>query len=409
MPLFVNAKPQLAPLDVQIEKLVYGGEGLARVDGQVLLVPFVLPGERVTVTVERVKTGLLCGSLLNIAEAAPQRITPACEYFANCGGCHYQHAQYPLQLEQKREILWETLQRLGGIAYENDIPVLSAEPWRYRNRIQLHFSHGKVGFRKTGSHDLCPINHCEISSPALNEAIAKLEAAVRQPQWPDFLRSVELFTNESQLQLNIVDSTRPIAARFFEWCATFLNSLASGPIEYAAAGHIFRITRGSFFQVNRFLIDTLVGEVLHEAAGKHAVDLYAGAGLFSLPLAQRFARVEAIERSGPAFRDLEWNASRTGAGIRPIRASAEEFLRSSSETPDLIVADPPRAGLAAEATAELLRIRPSKVVIVSCDPATLARDLRKLLVAYRIARLTLVDLFPQTYHLETIAHLELIN
>jgi len=401
----VNSK--LQPVEVQIEKLVYGGDGLARLDGQVLLVPFVLPGERVIVTREIAKAGLLRGTLLNVIEAALQRITPRCEYFANCGGCHYQHAEYALQLEQKKLILRETLQRLGGVTYEDEIPMLSAEPWHYRNRIQLHFSDRKMGFHQAASHALCAVNHCEISSPALNDAIAKLQVAIRQPQWPQFLRSVELFTNESELQMTVVDSVRPVAARFFGWCASFLDSFASGPIEYSAAGHMFRISRGSFFQVNRFLIDKLVSEVLSEASGNFAVDVYAGAGLFSLPLSQRFARVDAIERGGPAFRDLEWNASRNGANIRPTRAPAEEFLRNVSDTPDLILADPPRTGLGADVTRELLRIRAAKLVIVSCDPATLARDLRKLLAAYRIARLTLVDLFPQTYHLETVAHLEL--
>jgi 23S rRNA (uracil1939-C5)-methyltransferase len=405
-PLLVSNK--LQPVEVRVEKLVYGGEGLARLDGQVLLVPFVLPGERIAVAAEQVKSGLLRGTLLNVIEPAAQRVTPRCEYFANCGGCHYQHAQYELQLEQKKAILRETFQRLGGIVYEHEIPVLSADPWQYRNRIQLHFADRKMGFHQSGSRELCSINHCEISSPALNDAIAKLQAAVRQPQWPRFLRSLELFTNESQLQMTVLDSGRPVAARFFEWCADFLDSLASAPIEYPAAGHMFRISRGSFFQVNRFLIDSLAGEVLNEGAGNYAVDLYAGAGFFSLPLSQRFARVDAIERGGPAFRDLECNAGRSSAVIRPLRASAEEFLKSLADAPDFILADPPRAGLGSEATAELLRVRAPKLTIVSCDPATLARDLRKLLAVYRIARLTVVDLFPQTYHVEAVAHLERI-
>jgi 23S rRNA (uracil1939-C5)-methyltransferase len=393
-------------LELQIEKLVFGGEGLARVNGQILLVPFVLPGERVAVASGHVNAGLLRGSLLEVIEAAPARITPRCEYFANCGGCHYQHAEYTVQLAQKKAILRETLQRLGGIRFEDEIAVLSAGPWHYRNRIQLHFSDGKLGFHKAGARDLCSINHCEISSPVLNAAIAKLQAAVRQPQWPQFLRSLELFTNESELQLTIVDSARPVAARFFEWCATFLQPLVPGAIEYAAAGHAFRVSRGSFFQVNRFLIDPLVTEALGGRAGNYALDLFAGVGLFSLPLARRFARVEAIESSGPAFRDLEWNAARGSAGIRAIRGSAEEFLRSLKETPELIIADPPRAGLGAHAAGDLLRIRAPHLVIVSCDPATLARDLRKLLAEYAMTRLTLVDLFPQTYHLETVVQLE---
>lgn len=391
---------------LDIEKLVYGGEGLARLDGQAVLVPFVLPGERVEVTTQRVKTGLLRGSDQRVLQQSPERVIPRCEYFENCGGCHYQHAEYRLQLEQKREVLRETLQRLGGLRYDDEISVLSGDPWFYRNRIQLHFDERRAGFHKTGSHDLCAIDHCYISSPVLVEVIAKLQAAVKEPQWPEFLRSLELFTNESEIQLNVIDTTRPVAARFFEWCGTFIPLLAAGPIEYAAADFRYRISRGSFFQVNRFLILALVQEVMDKRSGKHAVDLYAGVGLFSLPLASRFETVDAVEQGGPAYRDLEWNAGQSAANLRAIRATAEEFLRQISETPDLIIADPPRAGLGNDVTKELLRIKSPQLTLVSCDPATLARDLKKLVSEYRIARLTLLDLFPQTYHFEVVAHLE---
>lgn len=233
---------------LSIEKLVYGGEGLARLDGQVVLVPFVLPGERVSVTTQRVKTGLLRGQPLDIIEPSSQRVTARCEYFRNCGGCHYQHAAYPFQLQQKREILRETLRRLGGIVFEGDIPVLSGEPWFYRNRIQLHFSNQHAGFHRVGSHDLCAIDRCYISSPKLNEVIVKLQAASKEPAWPSFLRSLEVFTNETELQINVVDSARPIAAKFFNWCASFLLGYVSGAIEYTAAGYTYQINRGSFFR-----------------------------------------------------------------------------------------------------------------------------------------------------------------
>jgi 23S rRNA (uracil1939-C5)-methyltransferase len=393
------------PVTVDIEKLVYQGDGLARLDGQVVLVPFVLPGEQVSVNTRRVKNGLLRSSSPDILKASPERTAPRCEYFANCGGCHYQHAHYAFELEQKRAILRETLQRLGGITHHGELHVISGDPWYYRNRIQLHFGNGRSGFRKADSHDLCAITHCEISSPVLNEVIAKLQWAAEQPEWPGFLRSLEIFTNETELQLNVVDSVRPVAARFFRWCGGFLSGLAQGAIEYSAAGHTFRISRGSFFQVNRFLIDALVEEVVGQSNGTRAVDLYAGVGLFSLGLGKRFKAVDAVERSGPAYRDLDWNTTRSPTTIRTLNASAEDFLRDLTETPDLIVADPPRAGLGREATAELLRVAPPKLTIVSCDPATLARDVRTLLASYRIERLTLVDLFPRTYHFETIAHL----
>jgi 23S rRNA (uracil1939-C5)-methyltransferase len=392
---------------VRIEKLVYGGEGLARIEGQVLLAPFVLPGELVSLQARHVNTGLLRGSEVEILQPAPERITPGCEYFGNCGGCQYQHADYSFQLAQKPAILREMLRRLAGIEYGSEIHLISGPPWEYRNRIQLHFAEGEVGFHRAGSRELCPIDHCPISSPKLNEVIAKLAWAAKRPEWPRFLRSLEVFTNETDIQLNIVDSMRPVAARFFEWCGTFLDGMAANPIQYAAAGHSFRINRGSFFQVNRFLIDQLVAEVLDSARGSSAIDLYAGVGLFSLALAERFEHVSAVERGGPAYRDLEANTAAVGGRLRTQKSSAEEFLAGLESAPELVIADPPRAGLGKEATAQLLRLRPQALKLVSCDPSTLARDLKKLLEAYRIERLTLVDLFPQTYHFEVVAHMQL--
>lgn len=390
-------------IDVQIEKLVYGGEGLGRVDGQVLLAPFVLPGETARVTPTRVKAGLLRGVNPQIVSSVAERVTPVCEYFGICGGCQYQHASYEFQLQQKEAILRETLQRFAGFNFDRKITTIAAEPWNYRNRVQLHFKDGASGFHKPGSHDLCSIDRCYISAPVLVDAIRRISQAVREPQWPKFLRSIELFTNGQELQLTVTDSSRPVAARFFEWCSTFLPDTAPGSIDYEADGRRFRISRGSFFQVNRFLIDALAQEALGDAQGTYAVDLYAGVGLFSVPLSERFQRVEAVERGGPAHRDLEWNAR--GCSIRTVKGAAEDFLRNLSESPDFILADPPRAGLTDATTAELLRILPPQLTVVSCDPATFSRDLKKLLSAYEVRKIALVDLFPQTYHFETVVHL----
>src|SRR5271170_1967906 len=164
---------------LRVEKLVYGGDALARHDGQIVLTPFLLPEELAEVETRRAKGDLLRGSAVRIIEASPHRVPPICEYFANCGGCHYQHATYDYQLVQKREILRETLRRLGGFEYDSEIHTISGEPWRYRNRIQLHFDQRlKMGFRRAQSHDLCPIKRCPISSPKLNEVITILHQAV---------------------------------------------------------------------------------------------------------------------------------------------------------------------------------------------------------------------------------------
>jgi 23S rRNA (uracil1939-C5)-methyltransferase len=394
---------------IEIEKLVYGGDGLSRVDGQVVLTPLVLPGEHVTVATSKVKTGLLRGELSGIEQSSPHRIAPRCPYFGACGGCQYQHSDYEFQVEQKRAILLENLQRLGGLKYEGELHTITGDPWFYRNRIQLHFDKGRSGFNRHSSNQLVPVDDCFIASPLLVDAIKQLSTIATKAEWPSFLQSLELFSNETDLQINVLDTTRPVAARFFDWLKKFLP-LAPGPVAYEAAGYTFRISHGAFFQVNRFLIERLVEEVVGSETGDHAIDLYAGVGLFSLPLAKNFARVDSVERSGPAVRDLEFNAQQSNVtNIDASREASEDFLRGIRTPPDLIIADPPRSGLGKEATQELLRIKPKKLTIVSCDPATLARDLKVLMAGFEVKRMTLVDLFPQTYHLETVVQLQALG
>ncbi len=233
---------------------------------------------------------------------------------------------------------------------------------------------------------------------------------MKKQEWPDFLRSLELFTNGKEIQVNVLESNRPVAARFFHWLKELIPAIAAGDIVYEAAGERFRISGGSFFQTNRFLVDALVNEVLGDEHGEEAVDLYAGVGLFTLPMAKRFARVQAVERGATAMRDLQFNAETANlTNVTAERAPAEEFLRGLQTAPGWMAADPPRAGLGKEATAELLRLRPQRLTIVSCDPATLARDLKVLLAGgYAISRISLVDLFPQTYHFETVVRLNLL-
>ncbi len=397
------------PVEIEIEKLVYGGDGLARLDGQVVLLPYVLPGERVAFRPQKMKAGLLKGTQVEVLKTSAERIKARCPYYMACGGCQLQHGGYEFQVAQKVSILRETLRRIGGLEYSAEIATITGEPWAYRNRVQLHFKAGTCGFHKAESHAIQGISHCDISAPLLNEAIAKFQSAVKKQEWPDFLRSLELFTNGTEIQVNVLESNRPVAARFFTWLKEMVPAIAAGAIDYEAAGERFRISGGSFFQTNRFLVDTLVNEVLGDEGGEEAVDLYAGVGLFTLPMARRFTRVQAVERGGTAFRDLAFNAEAAKVtNIQAKRAGAEDFLRELQTAPGWVVADPPRAGLGKEATTEILRLKPRRFTLVSCDPTTLARDLKVLLAGgYRIGRLTLVDLFPQTYHFETIVRLEM--
>ena len=392
--------------ELTIEKLVYGGDGLGRADGRVVFTPYVLPGERVLVEPFSAKSGLLRASLREVLDPATGRVAPQCPCFGRCGGCHYQHAGYELQLAAKRSILRETLQRLGKFEPPAEIEVIAGEPWGYRNRAQFRMEGSSIGYLEAQSHRLCPITHCPISSPRVNETLAALIGMMGDARWPRFVRSIEVFTNETETQLNVLDSEKPVAKRFFEWCAGAIPGFVAGLLDYPAAGFLCRVGSGSFFQVNRFLIDELVRTAIGGSAGDSALDLYAGVGLFSLPLTRQFSQVTAVESGGSAVGDLRFNAERAGVRLQIVQSSTEDFLKKLAAPPGFVLADPPRAGLGTAVVARLAELKPPRITIVACDPATLARDLAGLLAAgYRLDRLTMIDLFPQTFHIETVAAL----
>ena len=391
---------------LRIEKLVYGGEGLSRVDGEVVFTPFVLPGE----TVEAERTGsrkkAQRARLVNVAEPSPARVSPLCPYFGHCGGCQYQHAGYEAQLELKRGILAETLRRVGKIEFdEARIETVAGEPFGYRNRVQFHFERGRMGYRELNSHKLVPIEKCPISSPKINEAIVRLNKMVRDRRWPTFVSSLEIFTDERHVQWNVLESDKPVAKHFFEWLADEVPGTVLGALEYAVNEDEFTVSGQAFFQVNRFLAPRLAELAIGDAKGEAAWDLYAGVGLFSLPLSRRFARVTAVEAGRAASADLKTNAHRGRLKIDVQQRQTEAFLAEAKTAPDFVLADPPRSGLDKAAVARLLELRPKTIAMVACDPATLARDLAAFGAGYRIERVQMVDLFPQTFHIETIVHL----
>jgi 23S rRNA (uracil1939-C5)-methyltransferase len=233
-----------------------------------------------------------------------------------------------------------------------------------------------------------------------------LQEMLRDARWPRFVRSIEVFTNEDQVQLNVLESERPVARRFFDWCAEKVPGYVPGPLDYKAADAVYRVSGGAFFQVNRFLIDQMVDRALSEAKGESVLELFAGVGLFSVPLARRFPKVTAVESGAGALRDLQFNAERAGVAVAANQSSVEQFLAGVTAVPDLVLADPPRAGLGKNVVRALARLRPARITVVACDPATLARDLAGLVVGgYRLAKLTMIDLFPQTFHIEVIADL----
>jgi 23S rRNA (uracil1939-C5)-methyltransferase len=436
----VNSCPDTRPLPkkgetaqiVQIEKPIYGGAFLARLEGKALFVPLVLPGEQARVRAVDDKRSYATGEAEEIVATSPHRLTPACRHFGACGGCDYQHAEYAAQLEFKKTILRETLER-GGVRAPSEIDVLAAAPWAYRNRIRVAFdAQGNPGYRGRRSHAVIPIAECPIAAPLLVRAALAAGEIARETNPPMRLTEIGLVcdADESALLAEVVgagsgakaafeDFARALAERVPELNGAELAVAESGgqalrkvvewgakSISYPAAGFEYRVDQGAFFQVNRWLAGELVECATGGEQGELAWDLFAGVGLFARRLTESFVQVVAVESAPPAMEALRHNLR--GRRATAVKAATLEFLRRARGTqrPDLVVVDPPRAGLGAETTALLGEVGAPALTYVSCDPATLARDLRTLIASgYAIARLTLADLFPQTFHLETVVQL----
>jgi 23S rRNA (uracil1939-C5)-methyltransferase len=423
---------------LQIEKAVYGGSGLAHQTegesaGRAVLVPFTLPGEIVEANLTE-KTDAV---LAQVLEPSIDRVKPGCAHFGECGGCHYQHAEYAAQVAMKATILRETLERAGLNALP-EVELHSAAPWGYRNRTQLRVSPAdgatRVGYNRRGTNEFLPIGQCPILAPllwrtarALVQLTAEDSAAGR---WMRGAVEIELFTDSDEKKLQMTVFVQKIQNGFDEFCehvkelmpelvgagaslvstqrrsqkARPVGSWGAEGLSYRVAEENYWVSRGGFFQVNRFLLDELVKIVTAGRKGSLAWDLYAGVGLFSRALAGRFEQVVAVEAA-----DGDLVKSFKGAGKRAVGTTTVEFLRGAvvqRERPDLVVMDPPRAGIGAEVCSLLARVSAPAMVYVSCDPVTLARDLKILVEAgYNVLELHMVDLFPQTFHLETVVFL----
>lgn len=437
-------------MQITIEKLVYGGDGLGRLPadeqgrGKAVFVPFVLEGETVEVAIGEQRPGFARAELKGIVTPSPRRVEPPCPYFGRCGGCNYQHTDYEEQLRIKQTILRETLQRTAKIELDSEIVVHSAKPWGYRNRTRMKVAHEpefSVGYFRHGSHELLAVRECPISSPLIGRALAalwelgeagKVHGDLREIQWlangDDSQLIVELYATrgaDAQNQRALAEALRAAIPELtgvavFEGAQGWddgseqeaigsirprsLAAFGDSVLTYKVDAHEYRVSAGAFFQTNRFLASELVATALRDLAGRVAVDLYAGVGLFSLPLAERFEKVVAVEASPFSAGDLRANAT---PKISAIQQTTEQWLRGNpSMKADLVVVDPPRSGLG-EATARALgKLRTSRVTYISCDPSTLSRDLRVLLQSgFRVEQAHLVDLFPQTFHMESVFHL----
>ena len=445
------AKPKdttdATPILVEITKPLYGGQFLARNEGKAVFVPLTLPGEQMRVRITEEKKSYSMAEPLETVLASTDRIAPACQHFGVCGGCSYQHARYESQVAMKESILRETLTR-SGVTPSETIDIFAANPWAYRNRIRLAIdAQGNPGYRGRRSHAIVPIRECPIAAPAL-VAAAEIVAEVLCKARPALrLSEISLFCNQDEsamlatLFLASTDRSKD-RSTFQKGLESIFHNLAEripalrgaeviseaderdqprslaqwgdSSINYQAAGFDYRVDQGAFFQVNRWLIDALVDRVVGEHAGSVAWDLFAGVGLFARQLTKRFRKVIAVESAPAALTALEANLAETSGSA--VRATTLEFLRravqssrsaSEFERPELVIVDPPRMGLGPEVTALLGQAAPAKIIYVSCDPATLGRDLRALIEdGYAIESIALADLFPQTYHLESVVTLQ---
>lgn len=399
---------------VTLTSLVYGGEALARLpDGRAVFVPFALPGEKVRIAIREVKRHHVRGDLAEILEPSPQRVAPRCPHFTVCGGCHYQHIPYEMQLTAKAEILRDQLQRIGGL---QDIPLQPAmpspEPFNYRNHIQFHLDPtGKLGFQAARTNQIIPITECHLPEPPLNEIWKQLDI---EPV-PGLERVSLRLGAEEDIQL-ILESNDP---QLFEFS---VEELPISAVHLSPAGSVvlagneavimeilnrsFQVSAAAFFQVNTRMAELMVRhllEVLPLDASSVLLDVYCGVGLFSAFLAPKVHKLVGIEVSPAACHDFVENLDEFD-NVELYEASAADVLRQINFHPDAILVDPPRSGLERFALEGVLAQGARWVAYVSCDPATLARDARRLSMGgYRLMQITPFDFFPQTYHIESVS------
>jgi len=415
--------------EIVAKKLTYGGDALGHHEGRAVFVPRVLPGESAEVEEVRVAKGVVHARPLRILDPSSDRVDPPCPYFGRCGGCHYQHMASERQAEVKTEILRETLRRTGKIFWEKPIQVRAAHPWNYRNQAQLKVAwqpDGRLeaGFFEADSHRLFPVEECLILSPRLNEVLRRL----REGRWPPAAagcREIELLADDRDKQVVAVlrgnfrpeEGERlakeimgaiPVIAGVAVESGGRLRAFGATHLTYSVGEFRYQVSPGSFFQVSRFLLADLVSSVCDVSRGAFALDLFAGVGLFTLPLARRFEQVTGVEASPTAAADLAANAkAHSLANVRTKAATAEEFLRRFAQKGiDLAVLDPPRAGVGAGVLKALAGLQPKQIHYVSCSPPTLARDLGILAArGYEVGSVEMFDFFPQTYHVESLVRL----
>lgn len=400
---------------LQLTGMAHGGEALGRHEGKVIFVPYALPGEEVLVEIVQDKGRYARARLLEVVRPSPDRVEPRCPHFGTCGGCQWQHMAYGAQLRFKEQVLRDQLERIGGISKPPLKPSLrTRDPWFYRNHVQFHLSEeGRLGFLTFRGWEVVPIEVCYIMHPLIEEAFRALDLAF--PQLKRVSIKVGTRTGQKLLILEMeedlipaLEVDEPLSCVEFLLDGTLLTLVGDSHIVEEVEGRRFRISAGSFFQVNTEQLERLIEVVRGYLAPEgHQVllDAYCGVGTFGLSLAGEVGQVIGIEESDTALADARFNA-KEGENVEFIGGRAEDILPHLVKV-DVAILDPPRQGCAREAITHLVRLAPAKIIYVSCDPAILARDTKRLREGgYHLVEAQPVDMFPQTYHIEAVALLE---
>jgi 23S rRNA (uracil1939-C5)-methyltransferase len=401
--------------------LTYGGDALGRLSspstgegGRAVFVPFAMPGETVRVRILDEKRGFCRAELIEVVSPSPQRIAPRCRHFASCGGCHYQHMPYAAQLAAKEEILRDQLKRIGKIESPPVKPIIpSPAEWNYRNHIQFHLSaEGKLGFAGTRG-GILPVAECHLPEPAINALWPQMEFEPGTSLERISIRRGE----DDDLMLALESEKAGLPEIEIEADISVIHLNGDDAVVMAGEDHVimavnerrFRVSAGSFFQVNTAMAGKMVSHLLDRLpTTPHTtlMDVYCGVGLFSAFLAPRIGRLIAIESSPSACEDFAANLDEFDH-VELYEAPAEEVLLHLAEKPEIVLVDPPRAGLDRRALDAIVTLSPKTIAYVACDPATLARDAARLIsTGYRLVEVTPFDLFPQTYHIESISILQ---
>lgn len=391
--------------EVGIEKIVYGGDGLARVGAQAVFVPQAAPGDHLLIRIVECEKKYARAVIEKILIPSSSRRAAPCEHFGVCGGCQLQHLDYPAQLQAKVSFVRESLERLGGITWPGEICIRSGEEFGYRSRAEIKVvrdesSRPQIGYFRASTQEVCEVESCPVLLPSANRELQRLHA---EPSLvPSGATRVYLTAGDEEVLVTPATGENERAAE--------IDSLGTAHQRIAGVNYGFGVK--SFFQGNRLLVEDLIQLVLRDHRGSLAVDLYAGVGLFSLQLAKVFDQICAVEGNKSAAQHGAENARANGIGnVRYEPISVEAWLKYKSHEvppPDLVVLDPPRAGAGVAVVERLAALAAPRIAYVSCDPATLARDLRLLCdFGYQIESIDAVDMFPQTFHVETVVQLQI--